>query len=62
VTLLTAKCVADTLWSVHIQSDLHQKKTVLKAETEAIKRQRKNCKQSKREKRDEQTIMLSQCC
>ena len=32
---------------------------MLKAETEAIKRQRKDCKQSKHEKRDEQTITFS---
>ena len=54
--------VADTLWSVHTKIDFHQKKTMLKAETEAIKRQRKDCEQSKHEKRDEQTITFSQCC
>jgi len=59
---VTVSSVADTLWSVHIKIDFHQKKTMLKAETEAIKRQRKDCKQSKHEKRDEQTITFSQCC
>jgi len=55
--------VADTFWSVHIKCCFQQKKTRLKAETEVIERQHKSCEQSKsNEKRDKQTIMLSQCC
>jgi len=54
--------VADTLWSVHIKCDFHQKKTRLKAATEVIERQHKSCEQPKPEKRDKQTTMLSQCC